>query len=106
VASKVLQNGLPRGVVLSVNVPDLLGEPPKGFQVTRQGQRIYHEALDARSDPRGNLYYWIGGDHPTGVVEEHTDFGAVAAAYISVTPLQLDLTAYAAMEGLRGWEWE
>jgi 5'-nucleotidase len=106
VAAKVLRNGLPKGIVLSVNVPDLLGESPKGFQVTRLGQRIYHEALDARSDPRGNLYYWIGGEHPTGVIEDGADFGAVAAGYISVTPLQLDLTAYAAMEELRAWEWE
>jgi len=105
VATNVLQNGLPKGVVLSVNVPDLLGAPPKGFQITRQGQRIYRDALDARTDPRGGLYYWIGGDHPTGVVEDGTDFGAVAAGYISVTPLQLDLTAYAAMEGVKGWGW-
>ena len=106
VAARVFQNGLPKGVLLSVNVPDLRGEQPKGFQITCQGQRVYREALDARTDPRGNPYYWIGGDHPTGVIEDGTDFGALAAGCVSITPLHLDLTAYAAMDGLRAWEWE
>lgn len=106
VAANVLQNGLPKGVLLSVNVPDLAGEPFKGFQITRQGLRIYRDALDARSDPRGRPYYWIGGDHPSGVAEDGTDVGALTAGYVSVTPLQLDLTAHTALAGLNQWQWE
>lgn len=106
VVANVLQNGLPKGVLLSVNVPDLLGEPLKGFQITRQGLRVYKDALDTRSDPRGRPYYWIGGDHPSGIVEDGTDFGALTAGYVSVTPLHLDLTAHAALAGLNDWRWD
>jgi len=109
VAAKVvdaaLREGLPDGVLLSVNVPYLPDDEIKGFQITRQGLTVYRDALDQRHDPRGQPYYWIGGDPPTGVVEDGTDFGALAAGYVSVTPLQLDLTAYKAMEKLQTWKW-
>ncbi len=106
VVKKVLEEGLPAGVLLNVNIPVLKDDTIKGFMLTRQGLRLYHDVLDARKDPRGQSYYWIGGDFPTGVVEDGTDFGALAAGYVSITPLQLDLTAYKALEKLRGWEWE
>lgn len=105
VAKKVLAEGLPKGVLLNVNVPNLKDDQIKGFMVTRQGLRLYHDELDARKDPRGQSYYWIGGEFPTGVVEEGTDFGALSAGYVSITPLQLDLTHYQALEKLKGWEW-
>jgi len=103
VAGKALKEGLPAGVLLNVNVPALKDDEFKGFMVTRQGLRLYHDALDSRKDPRGHPYYWIGGDYPTGVVEEGTDFGALAAGYVSITPLQLDLTAYKSLEKLKAW---
>ncbi len=106
VVVNVLKNGLPKGVLLNVNVPKLLGKPFKGFQLTRLGVRVYNDALDTRSDPRGQPYYWIGGEHPGGLAEDGTDFGALAAGYVSVTPLQLDLTAQAAMTELNQWKWE
>lgn len=106
VVCNVLQNGLPKGILLNVNVPDLLGQPFKGFQITRQGLRVYRDALDARSDPRGRPYYWIAGEHPGGVVEDGTDIGALAAGYVSVTPLHLDLTAHHALPALNQWKWE
>ena len=74
--------------------------------VTRQGLRVYHSRLDERTDPRGRPYYWIGGDAPTGVPERGTDVGALAEGFVSVTPLQLDLTAYRAMTDLNTWQWE
>jgi 5'-nucleotidase len=106
VAARALGEGLPAGVVLNVNVPYLRWEQLKGFQVTRQGLRLYRDALDARKDPRGRPYYWIGGEHPTGVVEDGTDYGAIEAGYVSITPLQLDLTARDAMERISRWKWE
>ncbi|MBM3150611.1 MAG: 5'/3'-nucleotidase SurE [Chloroflexi bacterium] len=105
VAQKALAGGLPEGVLLNVNVPYLKDDEIKGYAVTRQGLRLYRDELDARKDPRGKPYYWIGGDFPTGVIEEGTDFGALKAGYVSITPLQLDLTAREAMERLRKWEW-
>jgi 5'-nucleotidase len=106
VAAKVMSDGLPAGVLLSINVPYLPEEQFKGIQITRQGLRVYRDALDARKDPRGRAYYWIGGDFPTGVDEAGTDFGALQAGYVSITPLQLDLTARDALDELKGWEWE
>lgn len=105
VASQVITNLLPEGVLLNVNVPCLPEEQIKGVQITRQGLRVYHDALDARKDPRGRPYYWIGGEFPTGVAEDGTDFGALGEGYVSITPLQLDLTAYKALDKLKGWQW-
>ena len=78
----------------------------KGIMITRQGLRVYRDALDRRVDPRGRPYYWIGGEAPTGVNEEGTDVGALFAGYVSITPLQLDLTNYKAMDVLKNWEWK
>jgi len=104
VTEKVLADGLPAGVVMNVNVPYLKENELKGFMITRQGLRVYHDVLDARIDPRGKPYYWIGGESPTGVDEPGTDFGALRAGYASITPLQLDLTNYKAMDVLKKWE--
>jgi 5'-nucleotidase len=105
VAAQVTKKGLPEGVLLNVNVPCLPDNKIEGIQITRQGLRVYHDALDARKDPRGRPYYWIGGDFPTGVAEDGTDFGALAEGYVSVTPLQLDLTAYKVAGILQNWDW-
>lgn len=105
VAGKVLEKGLPEGVVLNVNVPYIPEQELRGFLVTRQGLRLYRDALDERRDPRGHPYYWIGGDFPTGVVEPGTDFGAIKEGYVSITPLQLDMTARQAIETMSTWNW-
>ncbi len=97
----VYQHGLPRDVLLNVNVP--AGEI-KGMQLTRLGQRVYNDELVARLDPRGRPYYWIGGPTPTGIPDDGTDIGAVAHGYISVTPIQMDMTAYQFMDTLRAWK--
>ena len=101
----VIVNGLPAETLLNVNVPFLKAEEINGFRITRQGLRVYHSRLDERVDPRGRPYYWIGGDAPTGVSESGTDVGALAAGFVSVTPLQLDLTAYRAISDLNTWNW-
>lgn len=94
------EHGLPRGVVLNVNAP--VGSAT-GWRVTRQGRRVYRDVLVARDDPRGLPYYWIGGEAPTGELIDGTDFWALSQGFISVTPLQLDLTAHAALPVLAGW---
>ena len=87
------QDGLPEDMVLNINVPYGPLSEMKGFRITRQGMRIYRDELVRRLDPRGKPYYWIGGDAPTGVEEPGTDYGALSAGYVSITPLQLDLTS-------------
>lgn len=105
IAQKVLEQGLPKGVFLNVNVPNLSQERIMGVRVTRQGLRVYRDSLDKRYDPRGRPYYWIGGEAPTAIPEEGTDYGAVKQGYVSVTPLQLDLTAWSALTELQRWQW-
>jgi len=91
---------------LNVNVPCLPGPAIQGIRVTRQGLRVYRDKLDERRDPRGQPYYWIGGDYPTGVPDDGTDFAALRDGYVTITPLQLDLTCYQVAERIRGWNWE
>jgi 5'-nucleotidase len=105
VVQHVIDGGLPREILLNVNIPFLSDEQIKGFRLTRQGLRVYHSRLDERVDPRGHPYYWIGGDAPTGVSETGTDIGALAEGFISITPLQLDLTAYKVLADLNSWQW-
>ncbi len=105
IAALVAQRGLPQHVLLNVNVPSgPLGEV-KGIQLTRQGLRVYRDQLERRKDPRGRAYYWIGGEEPTGVLADGTDFGALAQGFVSVTPLQLDLTAHNAQDYFKAWAW-
>ncbi|HLO15023.1 MAG TPA: hypothetical protein VK206_09340, partial [Anaerolineales bacterium] len=70
-------------------------------QFARVGPR-----MDARGASEHRPYYWIGGEAPTGVNEEGTDVGALFAGYVSITPLQLDLTNYKAMDVMKNWEWK
>ncbi|NJN44247.1 MAG: 5'/3'-nucleotidase SurE [Anaerolineae bacterium] len=104
IAERVLDEGLPKNTLLNVNVPFLPEAEIKGWQLTRQGLRVYRDRLDSRTDPRGRPYFWIGGEAPTGIPDDGTDFGALAQGYISITPLQLDMTDYRTMATLKGWE--
>ncbi|RME48982.1 MAG: 5'/3'-nucleotidase SurE [Chloroflexi bacterium] len=102
-ASAVLEHGLPHGHLLNVNVPNRPASEIAGVEVTRLGRRVYQDVLVERQDPRGRPYYWIGGEAPTGVSEEGTDIGALFHGKISVTPIQLDMTAFDLIEKIRSW---
>jgi len=106
IAEKVMQNGLPPRLTLSVNVPHLPEEEIKGVQITRQGLRIYRDELVVRTDPKGKNYYWIGGEYPTAAMDENSDYHAIENGYVSITPIQLDLTDYKAIPALEKWTWE
>lgn len=88
-------------LIYNINVPYLKEDEFKGILITRQGLRIYRDELVKRLDPRGRPYYWIGGEAPTGKHEDGTDYGALKDGFVSITPLQLDLTDYPAMQPLR-----
>jgi 5'-nucleotidase len=96
----VLQQGLPPDVLLNVNVPT---GSIKGVQITRMGKRVYNDELVTRLDPRGKPYYWIGGAAPTGIADDGTDIGALSNGYISITPIQLDMTAIKFLAELKSW---
>jgi 5'-nucleotidase len=97
VAQYVLKNGLPPDTTLNVNVPDVPHEELKGVSVTRMGRRNYKDEIVRRKDPRGGVYYWIGGDEPTHIMESGTDFEAIESGMVSVTPLHRDVTHHAAL---------
>lgn len=89
IATRVLDRGLPPGVLLNVNIPP---DRPKGVRFTRLGKRTYGEGVVEDTDPRGRKCYWIGGGDPVWEDIPGTDFAAVGAGYTSITPLQLDMT--------------
>jgi 5'-nucleotidase len=105
VAQTLVDHPFPKYTLLNVNVPYLTEKELKGYRVSRQGLRIYRDELVKREDPRGRPYYWIGGEAPTGVAEEGTDFGDLAAGYVSITPIQLDLTAHNLLDEISHWNW-
>lgn len=106
IVETVNRRGMPKGTLLNVNVPYLPEAEIKGIKVTRQGLRVYRDKLDMRLDPRNLPYYWIGGESPTGVQKEGTDFGAIKQGYVSITPLQLDLTDFDVLGKLEEWKWD
>ena len=105
IVAKSIAQGLTKDLLLNVNVPCRPAAEIRGIRVTRLGLRVYRDRLDERRDPRGTPYYWIGGDYPTGVPDAGTDFEALRDGYVSVTPLQLDLTCCPMAERLRTWDW-
>jgi 5'-nucleotidase len=102
----LLEKGFSPGTLINMNVPYLLDEQIKGIRITRQGLRVYRDQLLKRKDPRGKPYYWIGGEAPIGIPEDGTDYWAIKEGFVSITPLQLDLTAYNVMDIFRQINWE
>jgi 5'-nucleotidase len=105
VARNVLEHGLKRGELVSVNVPAVPIAECEGFEVTRVGRRVYQDQLVQRVDPRGIPYYWLGGPPPSGISVPGTDFHAVVNRRVSVTPLHLDLTGRSLLRKLKAWDW-
>ncbi len=105
VARRILRQGLPSDTLLNINVPGVPEEDLRGVRVTRQGKRIYGDAIVEKRDPRGRKYYWIGGDAQNRQDIPGSDLEAVEQGSISVTPIHLDLTNYASMRQLRRWRW-
>ncbi|MCX8049014.1 MAG: 5'/3'-nucleotidase SurE [Methylohalobius sp.] len=89
--------------ILNVNVPNLPLPEIRGFQSTRLGQRHKAEPVIKATDPRGRPVYWVGPAGPEQDAGPGTDFYAVRAGYVSVTPLQIDLTHYPAIEAIAAW---
>jgi len=100
---RLRQDPLPADTILNVNVPDRPWEALAGFEATRLGQRHRAEPVVRSEDPRGRPIYWIG---PPGVEQDAgpgTDFDAINRGCVSVTPIQVDLTRYRALEQVAGW---
>ena len=100
---RVQRSPLHQATILNVNVPDVPYDALKGYQATRLGFRHRSERIVRAEDPRGRPVYWVG---PAGLGQDNgpgTDFDAVANNYVSVTPLQIDLTRHSMLEDMRAW---
>lgn len=103
-AQELLSKHMPDGSFLNVNMPNLPYDQLKGTAITRLGQRVYNDQIIKRQDPHGNDYYWIGGDPPSWVKAEGTDFHALEEDKISITPLGQDFTQFHAIPELDKWD--
>ena len=103
-ARLALHRGLPPGICLNVNFPKPSHGTLKRPVAVRLGQRIYSKEVTKRSDPRGGYYYWLAGSSVKSVKAKGTDVAAVALGHVSVTPLHIDNTDFAALDTLRSWE--
>lgn len=102
-AGILLERGLPRGIYLNVNVPAVPAERIEGVSVTRQGQALFEEKFDKRTDPHGRVYYWLTGQKVDKEDATDVDDGAVQARRVSVTPVHYDLTSYDFLGALEDW---
>jgi 5'-nucleotidase len=103
-AARLLATPLPEHVFLNVNFPSLPVAEIRGVKFARLGRRVYRDILVTRIDPKGRPYYWIGGQPPTGEPEEGTDVGALAGGYVSITPLNMDMTDRTVLKLLPAWD--
>ena len=103
---EALKNGIPKGTVLNVNIPKLHSDKPKGIKICRQARANWEEEFDKRTNPMGRDYYWLTGKFVNMDNGEDTDEWALENNYVSVVPVQFDLTAHHAIQQLNSWDFE
>jgi len=101
---RVLASGLPEDTLLNVNIPNLPLDQIKGFAITRMARSRFMEIFDRRTDPRGNVYYWMDGEMELLGDQDGTDLRALEDGYVSITPIWFDLTRHEAIESLKTWD--
>ena len=104
ITEATLKNGLPKDVVLNVNIPKLEEKAIKGIRVCRQARANWVEEFDKRTNPMGKNYYWMTGQFKSEDHAEDTDVWALQHQYVSIVPVQFDLTAYKAIKKLEAWD--
>ncbi|TNJ44721.1 5'/3'-nucleotidase SurE [Tamlana fucoidanivorans] len=103
ITQEVLKNGIPNGIVLNVNIPNLPQINIKGIKVCRQAKANWVEEFDKRQTPQGKDYYWLTGKFVNLDHGEDTDEWALEHGYVSVVPSQFDLTAHHVIKNLKHW---
>ena len=104
VADKVLENSLPAGVCLNVNIPNIEMDKINGIKICRQANARWEEELDERKDPQGNSYFWLTGVFKNYDEGNDSDEWALANQYVSIVPVHIDFTAHHTIPFLRKWE--
>jgi len=103
ITKKVLEHGLPKGVILNVNIPNMPEKKIKGIKVCRQAKANWIEKFDKRKTPQGRDYYWLTGEFVNLDGGEDTDEWALENGYVSLMPVQFDLTAHHFIKDLNSW---
>ena len=103
-AQILARRGLPRHTLLNVNLPAVPPGEVRGVRITSLGRRQYSDSITRALDPKGHEYFWIGGGISAWAGAEDADYKAVEEGFVSLTPLTLDLTSYAFMEEIHGWD--
>lgn len=104
IALQTLKNGLPKGVVLNVNIPKLKSSDINGIKICRQANAHWEEKFDKRTNPMGREYYWLTGEFVNEDKGNDTDEWALQQGFVSVVPVQFDLTAHHAINELNTWD--
>lgn len=103
IIKQALEQGIPKDTVLNVNIPKLPIEEIKGIKVARQANAVWRESFEQRTSPHGKDYYWLTGNFVNLDSGEDTDEWALENGYVSVVPVKFDLTAYEAIDAIKGW---
>ena len=104
IAEQVLEHGLQSGTLLNVNIPN--SASIKGIKVCRQANAKYAEEFDERKDPHNRNYYWLTGVFQLNDHGQDTDVWAINNEYVSVVPVQFDMTAHHAIPTLNTWDFD
>ena len=104
IAKQVLQNGIPKGIALNVNIPYLALNDIKGIKIARQAMDKWNESYDKRTNPFGRDYYWLNGNFTYEDKGHDTDVYALKNGFVSVVPVQFDLTAHRLINDLKNLE--
>lgn len=102
-ARKIIDNGLPEGTLLNVNVPPVKPEEIKGIAITRQGKGRFEEFFDKRVDPNNRTYYWLAGKRMNIDYEDDVDEVVIRQNKVSITPIRYDLTDVSMLNELSQW---
>jgi len=100
VADNIIKLGMPKDTLLNVNVPNRPFNDLKGFAFTKMGRSTFKEVFHRRTDPRGNVYFWMDGDMSLAPGQTDTDVQALDAGKVSITPLHFDLTHYDTLQAM------
>lgn len=104
IALQVLNQGLPQGIVLNVNFPKVSEQPLQGVKICRQARARWVEDFDKRTNPMGKEYYWLSGEFVNQDKGEDTDEWALEHNYVSVVPVQFDMTAHHHINEIANWK--
>lgn len=103
VVGKVLEQGMPNGVCLNVNIPDIPKEDFQGLKVCKQAHAYWADRFDKRQDQFGKTYYWLTGDFINEDQKEHTDLYWIERNYATVVPTKFDMTAHEELSNIESW---